>query len=264
MQLNKFYFFIKACFFLLNALCFSNAISAQTVHKHLRQGNKNYDDGNFTAAEEDYRKAAEKGDKTVKSPFNLGNAIYQQKRYDEALKYYENALTRTQSVPQKAKINYNIGNTYMAQKDYKKGIDAYKNALRLVPNDPSVQHNLSVALRLKRQQEQQQQQDKDNKSDKDKKDKDPKKNDKQTENQAQTNAKQNEKGKPEENKQQQNSQQNTRPNSPPQSADAQQPAESLKHEQARELLRIMDNEERKVQEKVHKAKGAAVKNGKDW
>ncbi len=229
---------------------------AQTAHKHLRKGNAAYDDGNFTAAEESYRKALEQGDKTVKSPYNLGNAIFQQKRYDEALKHYENALTLTQSAPQKAKIHYNMGNTYIAQKEYEKGIESYKNALRLMPNDPSVQHNLSVALRLKRQQ---QQQNKDNKQSK-KNEKDPKK----TEGNNQAAGKQEDKKDKQENqKQEQPAQQNTTNNKQHSSADS-QPAENLKHDQARELLRIMDNEERKVQEKVHKAKGAAVKNGKDW
>ncbi|MEY4927344.1 MAG: hypothetical protein RI894_1780 [Bacteroidota bacterium] len=252
----------KLLIFFLVITALPNNAFAQTPHKHLRKGNTAYDDGNFTAAEESYRKALEQGDKTVKSPYNLGNAIYQQKRYDEALKHYENALTLTNSPAQKAKIHYNMGNTYMAQKEYKKGIEAYKNALRLLPNDPNVQHNLSVASRLKRQQEKEQQPDnnKDNKQNKD-----PKKDQKPPQGDNQAQGKQDPKN---ENKDKQKPQQTaqkgeTSGDKPPQTADS-QPAQDLKHDQARELLRIMDNEERKVQEKVHKAKGAAVKNGKDW
>ncbi len=244
------YRFFLVLFVTIN-IFFINNTFAQTAHKHLRTGNKNYDDGNFTAAEESYRKAAEQGDKTVKSPYNLGNAIYQQKRYDEALKHYESALNLAQSPPQKAKIHYNMGNTYMAQKDYKKGIDAYKKALRLAPNDPSAQHNLSVALRMKRQQEQN---DKASKSDKNpKNDKNNDKNSETGENKGQNKSNETPSQEEADKKQPENAQQPTP-----------QPKQDLKHEQARELLRIMDNEERKVQEKVHRAKGAAVKNGKDW
>ncbi len=249
------YRFFLVIFVTIN-IFFINNTFAQTAHKHLRTGNKNYDDGNFTAAEESYRKAAEQGDKTVKSPYNLGNAIYQQKRYDEALKHYESALNLAQSPPQKAKIHYNMGNTYMAQKDYQKGVDAYKKALRLLPNDPSVQHNLSVALRMKRQQQQSEKNSKE--SDKKNDKKDDKKDDKngatgQSEQRATKN-----------NQPAANNEQSQEGKEKKQPVTAQQPAQDLKHEQARELLRIMDNEERKVQEKVHRAKGAAVKNGKDW
>lgn len=229
---------------------------AQTPHQHLRVGDKSYGKGDFTAAEESYRKALVQGDKTVKSPYNLGNAIYQQKRYDEALKQYENALTLTSSPKQKAKIHYNMGNTFTVQKEYEKGIEAYKNALRLTPNDPTIQHNLSVAARVKRQQERQQQQQQEKQSKKDPKQ--PEKKDPKKQQQAAEGGKQQEEEKQSGSKNAPTNQQEAKPNTP------NQETPSLKHEQARELLRIMDNEERKVQEKVHKTKGAAVKNGKDW
>lgn len=235
---------------------YTNSCLAQTPHQHLRAGDKNYGNGDFTAAEESYRKALVQGDKTVKSPYNLGNAIYQQKRYDEALKQYENALTLATSPTQKATIHYNMGNTFTAQKEYQKGIESYKNALRLTPNDPTIQHNLSVAARMKQQQEKQHQQQKEQKEQKEK----PPKNDpKQPEKQSQTAAGGNaQEEKPNTANQNTPTRQEAKPNTPTQETP------SLKHEQARELLRIMDNEERKVQEKVHKTKGAAVKNGKDW
>jgi hypothetical protein len=58
---------------------------AQTAHKMLRKGDAEYLSKDYKAAEENYRKANET-ERTQKGSFNLGNTIYLQQRYDEAIK----------------------------------------------------------------------------------------------------------------------------------------------------------------------------------
>lgn len=108
--------------------------SAQSAHKHLRTADQAYEAQDYTQAEENYRKSLVKKN-TTKGTYNLGNAIYQQERYDEAVKTYETAARTAQDAATKASANHNLGNAYFNQKEYEKSIEAYKNALRLNSQD---------------------------------------------------------------------------------------------------------------------------------
>ena len=235
--------------FILGIICaLPVALSAQSTHTYLRKADRAYGNEDYTLAEENYRKALEQSSADLKGTYNLGNAIYKQKRMDEAIKHYETAATQAKTVPEKATIQYNIGNTYLKQHNYDKSIAAYRNALRLRPNDGTIKYNLSCAVRMRQQEQKNKQQNAQNK-DKKGKPNDGKNGANQPQNQADATAKP-DKGEP------------TAANDKPQNAaDA---AESMDKQQAREMLKIMDSEERKVQEKVHKTKGVAPKNGKDW
>ena len=247
----------RATFWQYFCVCFGCAtttlVVAQSAHTHLRSGNSYYEQQDYSTAEENYRKTLEKAPNSLKGTYNLGNAIYAQKRYDEALKHYDNALKLADNNFQKSQIHYNMGNTYLQQRNYEKSIAAYKNALRLHPNDPNAKYNLAVARKKQEKEERQKQQNS-------KPNKDPK-NPKNENPQAKNNATG---GKKEDSKNENDSQASAAATGNDPTQKTKEADETLSKQQARQLLSIMDNEERKVQEKVNKAKGRVTKNGKDW
>jgi Ca-activated chloride channel homolog len=242
------YYFKKNIFFVLLYFLYGGSATAQSAHQYLRKGNNYFSNQDYTAAEESYRKTLEQDPNSLKGTYNLGNAIYEQKRYDEALKHYENALKVANNNFDKAQTHYNMGNVYLQQHEYDKSVTAFKNALRLRPNDMNAKYNLALAQ--KRYQQVQRNKQKPNTKDQP--------NNKKTPNTPNGNGSTPDpKNAPKD------------PKSQPQQGDqtnenTAQKVESLSKQQARELLSIMDNEERKVQEKVNKAKGSTTKNGKDW
>jgi len=215
-------------------------LSGQSAHKLKRQGDDAYRKGDFQTSEESYRKAQlEK--KSLNGAFNLGNSIYQQERYDEAARQYEDmANNANASDEDRSDAFHNLGNTFFNMQQFDKSVDAYKESLKLDPKNMETKFNLSQALRQLKLQQQEQQQ-----------------------NQEQQEQEQQEEQEQQQQDQQQDQQQ-------PQQQEQQQPDEQeqqqqdLTKEEARQLLEIMEQEEKKVQEKLKKAQKGPNKSKKDW
>ena len=111
-------------------LPFILTIEAQSAHKHLRNADEDYKVSNFEAAEEDYRKSLEK-ENSAQGRYNLGNAIYQQDRFEEAIKQYNDAIQTTGDPALRQKAYHNLGNAHFSKEEYDKSIEAYKNACLL-------------------------------------------------------------------------------------------------------------------------------------
>lgn len=199
-----------------------------------RNGNKNFKKENYTDAEAEYKKALGKKDTMPEAIFNLGDAEYLQKRYDDAAKQFQLSAQNNSDTLVKAKAFHNLGNTYLEQQKWQDAVNAYKQSLKLNPKDGDTKYNLAYAnAKL-----QQQKQDEKNKKDQ----KQEQKKDKQEQQQQPQQA---------DNKQQQQKQQ-------------QQP--KLSKEEAEKLLQALQNEEQKTNQNVEKkkAKAVVVKTGKDW
>jgi tetratricopeptide (TPR) repeat protein len=131
---------------------------AQSVRSLVNKGNDKYKDQSFADAEINYRKALEKEQQLVQGHFNLGNALYKQGKYDEAVRAYDEARQIARELRTKADASYNIGNAHLKSQDPQKAIQAYIDGLKLDPDDLEAKYNLSQALRMLQQQQQQQQQ----------------------------------------------------------------------------------------------------------
>ena len=83
---------------------------------------------------------------------NQGNRLYNQKKYDDALRLYTDAQA---SRPEASELHYNIGNVLFRKKEYDKAVEEY---LRARPDDADAKRNLELALRMLQQKKQQQQQ----------------------------------------------------------------------------------------------------------
>jgi tetratricopeptide (TPR) repeat protein len=264
-------------------LCFLPALAhGQSAHKFIRSGNHAYKADNFSRAEEQYRKGLELEPASHKAQFNLGNAIYKQAqslsptdslrngRFQDAIRSYESASTASKVSAEQANAFYNLGTSYielgkMAEamqqteasiEQYKKAVDALKQALRLVPEDMEFKHNLAYAQRKVKQLQDQQKKDQQDKQNQDNQD------DKQDE---QENKKDQDKQDEQDKKDQQD--QKNQPQKPEEKDQPQQPQKrDLSKEEAKRLLQIIENEDKKAQQKMMRAQEAPVppKNGKDW
>jgi Ca-activated chloride channel homolog len=263
LKITKFYF--MKYFSLLIALILSPSVSstAQTAHQSMRKGDADYAKNDFKKSEEHYRRALE-SEKSSKAAYNLGNAIYGQKRYDEAIQQYDDVSKKTSDNQLKFNSFYNKGNAHFWKKEYPKAIESYKNALRLNPNDEDAKKNLALAQRMQKKEEEQKKKDEQNK-DKDKKD-DKNKSDKDK--QQNPNDKDQNQDKKDDKKDDKNPQdKNKQPNQPdqnPKQTPQEQAQQDLKKEEAKRMLQIMDDEERKVQQRLKKGAPRPSRSTKDW
>lgn len=219
----------------------------KTVRKSIRQGNSAYKKEKFTEAEISYLKALEANPKSTLSTYNLGNALFKQKKTKEALEKYQVALNQEKSTNNKASILHNTGDCYMELRDYSNAVNSFKSALRLNPADDETRYNLAVAQALLQKQQQDKKKDKDDKKDKGKgKDKGKDKDKKDQE-------------------QQQDDQQKKQQDQKDQQQQQQQ--EQVSKEKAQQLLDALMQDEKETQDKVKKLQmqqSRAKNPEKDW
>lgn len=128
-----------------------SAAQAQTTDNLVR-GNEFYRQGRFDLAEEQYRRALESEPGNATARFNLGNALQQQKKFDEAARVLGQLATETKDPRVRAAAWYNQGVAYTKLKNLDASIESYKNALRADPNDRQARENLEKALLEKKKQ----------------------------------------------------------------------------------------------------------------
>jgi len=156
--------------YILSLLFAAQLVSAQAERSWIRQGNKDYEKGQYKDAEIMYRKGLEKQPQSPRATYNLGNSLYKQKNFQEATKYYGNVNMTEMDKLSRAKVYHNQGNALMQEKKYAESIEAYKNALRNNSKDEDSRYNLAYAMsKLAQQQQQQQQKQGQNKDNKDQK-----------------------------------------------------------------------------------------------
>jgi Ca-activated chloride channel homolog len=245
---------ILSLFLVLGFFLFEPSITfAQTLRGLVNDGVKQYKDKNYSDAEVNFKKGIEKSPENFQAKFNLGDALFKQQRYDEAINSYQSALPMTQDNLEKAKVHYNIGNSLLKGQKVKESIEEYKKSLRLNPNDEEAKYNLSYALELLKNQNQKQQnkQDKNKNQDKDQ-NKDQNKNQDQNKDQQQKDQQQNQ----QDQKNQESQQDNTK--------QQQQQPQKISKEEAERILQALKNNEKDLQKELRKIKGKKVKTDKDW
>jgi len=248
------------------------------------EANKELSEENFVEAEVDYRKAIAKSDENSAAPYNLGNAYYNKETYSEAFGRFKQAGELASDKSDKHMAYHNMGNVFMKRKEYEKAVEAYKQALRNDPTDEETRYNLALAKEMLKKEQDENEQNQDNKDDQDKQDEkdkneDEKEGDNKEENKDQDKKDEGDQGdkgenkeKKDENKEGDGDEKEEQKKKPEQGDEKeqeqrQQPRPNqLSKQQIQNLLEAMQNEEKKVQEKIdaQKVKGVKVKNEKDW
>lgn len=224
---------------LLNLIGFSGvlllpwySVSAQSDYPWLRNADELYGMEAYDEAETMYRKALVEKPKPS-TTYNLGNTIYRQNRMPEAVTQYQKAIESTQDPGLKADAWFNLGNAHFQNQSYDESIRAYKESLKLRPSDEDAKKNLMLAMQqLKQQQEKQQQQ-------------------------------QDQQQPPPEQQEQDQQPQQPPSNPDPQQAEPQHP-ENINEDEAREILKAVEREDQRVQEKLKKTNARKTPPVKDW
>lgn len=237
------------------------------------EANKELSENNFVEAEVDYRKAIAKSDKNVIAPFNLGNAYYNKETYGEAFGRFKQAGEMASDKTDKHKAFHNMGNVFMKRKEYEKAVEAYKQALRNDPKDEETRYNLALAKEMLKKDQEQKDQNKEDKKDQneDKKDQNEDKKEGDNKEKKDEGDKGDQGDQKDENKEGEGDQKEEQKKQPDQGEKQEEQKEEqrpnqLSKQQIQNLLEAMQNEEKKVQEKIdaQKVKGVKVKNEKDW
>lgn len=251
---------------------------SQEHRKLIRKGNEEYKGEKYDMAEVEYMRALDQDSLSQPAIFNLGDALYKQGKYDDALKRYARILELLKSPPavdedkprkedELAKAedtHYNIGNVHFMKSEWDEAIEAYKNSLRLNPADTTAKFNLAYAQLKKQEQEQQEQENQDNQDNQDQDNQD--KQDQNQDNQNQDNQDDNQ-DKQDQDNQDQDQQDKQDQNQDQQDKQDQQSEPKISQEQAEKMLQAIQANEDKTQEKVKDKKAGAVvvsKSGKNW
>lgn len=250
-MINKTKYLILA--FLLSVSFLANAQKKKEKDTDLPKGNDAFLEKKYADAEADYRISDSKNRKQATPSYNLGNAIYRQNQSTEAQFHYRQALKNAKTRTEKHKAFHNLGNTYMNAKDYGNAVEAYKNALRNNPADEETRYNYALAKKYL----------KDNPPKKDgDKNKDDSQNKKEDKNKDKDNEKKDGKDKEKDKKdgdkdQKDQKDKNGQPKPNP---------GGIPKQRVNNLLEAVQNEEKKVQDKVNKQKVqlAPKKTDKDW
>lgn len=148
---------------------------AQPENKHIRAGNRQYEEGNYGEAITAYLESLLLNDQSFKARYNMANAYYKQERYADADSLFQLLLRETSDRSRLADVYHNLGNAYLQQAKVgieKQGqaglqnpqgqqeayamldsaIQAYKDALRNQPGQADTQYNLTYAYKLRNQQ----------------------------------------------------------------------------------------------------------------
>src|SRR4030042_3847921 len=118
---------IKYLFFLFFVVIEVNSSSAQSARSYINDGVDLYNKEKFADAEVNFKKGLDKNYDTFEGHFNMGDALYKQGRYDEALQAYQNAYALTDSDYKRSKVLHNVGNALLKGQKVKESIEAYKN-----------------------------------------------------------------------------------------------------------------------------------------
>lgn len=219
-------------------------IEAQKHRKYTRQGNRDYSEKNFEESEILYRRAIDVDPSFNKAVFNLGDALYKQEKYDEAIDRFQQLSEKELDKENLSNSYYNLGNSLLKSGKIEDSIEAFKDALRNDPDNMEAKYNLAYAQDLleKNQQDQGKDQQNDRQQDSDQNNQDQEEQQEQEQEQEQ------------ENQQQDNQKQQ------------QQQQQQMSREYAERLLQALAENEKEVQEKVKKAKAAKarVRTLKNW
>ena len=112
------------------------------------KGNADILNKNFNDAEVEYRKAISTNKNQNKASHNLGNLLFENQNYDEAIQEYFKTQKNSEIDLEKHSAFHNLGNSYMKKKDYAQAVEAYKNALRNNSADDETRYNYALAKKF--------------------------------------------------------------------------------------------------------------------
>ena len=247
------------------------ALWAQKERADIRAGNRAYYEGKYPEAEVGYKRAIEKNISSYEANFNLAGALYKQGRYDDAAATYQKLAQDGTDTERQASTYYNIGNTYVKQRKLDEAIEAYKNALRLTPDDKEAKFNLAYAKKLKQDEDKKNDQNQNQDQNQDRNQNgggggnDDRNRDK-NQDQNKNNDKNRNNNDPDKNNDKNNDRNGDQNEDKPDGGQSPQQQPSASRDESERLLRAIQASEDKTKKKVdaEKAQAVGARGGKQW
>lgn len=243
---------------LLPTVAIANDTSNRKERKAVRSGNSLYEQGRYSEAEVDYKKALEANPASEVATYNLALSLLNQagksdnkndknSPENQAAQMLSNLAATTSNQGLASKAYYNLGNIAFKNEQYDQSIEMYKNCLRRNPDDDDARDNLRLAQKKKQQQEQQQ-----NQQQQDKQEQEEQQQQNNNENQQQQ-----DKSKDQQQQQQQQRQQQQN-----------QQQQGMSQENIDQILKAMQDAEQNTQQRVNEEKAneekARIHTDKNW
>ncbi|MBD3905707.1 tetratricopeptide repeat protein [Chryseobacterium sp. Ch-15] len=131
---------------LIIAFSFSGVVFGQESYKTLVfEGNKKFNANDYDGASSKYMEAIQSNSGDFTAHYNLGNALYKRKMYQDAKEEYAKAEKLSQTLPDKAATLHNLGNTMMQLNQPDKAADYYKQSLKQDPYNEATRKNYEIA-----------------------------------------------------------------------------------------------------------------------
>jgi tetratricopeptide (TPR) repeat protein len=141
-------FFIHLTIFLYFTLHSAN-VFGQKESNDVRVGNKLYQAKKYTESEIAFRRGIVKNQHSIEATYNLGNSLFRQSKFPEAIEQYKQAVQlKPESKKLEASCYHNLGNALLSNQKIEESIKAYKMALKANPSDNETRYNLAYAQAL--------------------------------------------------------------------------------------------------------------------
>lgn len=114
-----------------------------------KEGNNLYQEGKFQDAIKMYESAQKRLEREPLLHYNKGIAYMKEKRYNEAYNELKRGLTGADD-RLKSKIYYNMGNLFLEQQKYDEAIDSYIKSIQFNREAIEPKHNLEMVLRMQK------------------------------------------------------------------------------------------------------------------
>jgi tetratricopeptide (TPR) repeat protein len=119
------------------------------------EGNRLYDQKRYDEALKMYTDAQAARPEAPELHYNIGNVLFRKQEYDKANDEYLKAQSSIDPALRQAAV-FNRGNALLVQGRLQEAVGAYVQALRARPDDADAKRNLELALRLLQEQAKQQ------------------------------------------------------------------------------------------------------------
>jgi Ca-activated chloride channel family protein len=121
----------------------SSSVWADLNRSKVKAGVKAFEDSQYDKSLQHFQDALLDDPENPLGHYNVAEALYKNKKYEEAIKSYEKSLN-SQDIALREKAFYNLGNSYYQMNKYQEAIQNYIKALELDPNDQDAKHNLEL------------------------------------------------------------------------------------------------------------------------
>lgn len=140
----------------------SSAYAQESLNTLIYKGNRSFDKKNYDDASSLFLDAVKRKSNDFGAHYNLGNALYKKKMYEQAAAEYQKAQKLTKNSDEKAASLYNLGNSYLQNGNAEQAVNSYKNALKYDPDNKAIMKNLQIAKKKKEQKQNNNQQNQQN------------------------------------------------------------------------------------------------------